>query len=228
MKYLKLYEFFSIEQSDEQKAKVKNANDAYNNRKKLTKEIVDNMNPKCEDVAQNIKDVFLEWVDDGIEFDDVELCVLNPGSHTLSVYYPLGWQTYKRGNPDNGLTDPSYYPSYGSIETDNKISSTITKTGKLYYNVTFGSDILRRAKKIKDVKYTSEIDWDDEDIKHLFDIVKECADDMYHRLNSMYNIKVIESTCYLVEDDVSEPWAKCKPIPEQRTSKICWILEISK
>jgi hypothetical protein len=34
------------------------------------------MYPNCADVAQDIKDVFLEWTDDGIELEDVELCVL--------------------------------------------------------------------------------------------------------------------------------------------------------
>ena len=54
----------------------------------------------------------------------------------------------------------------------------------------------------------------------------------------MYNIKVIESVCYLIETPVGEPdengviqnnsWVKCEPIPKQRTCKIRWVLEINK
>jgi hypothetical protein len=239
MKYLKLYEFFSVEQSDDQKAKNKASHDSYDYYKKVIQNHVDKMNPKCVDVSQDIKDIFLEWTDDGIELNDIQLCVQKPGGYgfPFAVYYPLGWQTYKRGNPDNGLTDPSYFTTYGG-DVHEKITKIMENQDKLYYNITFGTDVSEKAKKIQGVRWSREVNYDADDIKHLFDMVGECADDLFKRLNSMYNIKVIESVCYLVEEPIGEPddkgvienksWVKCKPIPEKRTSKISWVFEINK
>ena len=187
----------------------------YHKKIELTNKYLDKMNPDVDVVSQDINDIFLEWIDDGIVLDKIELCVTDKDSDSISdmdiytVYYP-------------GDKKKSLYPNE---KTNSKICSLIKKNKNLFYNINFGSNILDRAKKIQDVNYTTMVDWDADDIKHLYSIVKECADDMYSRLSDMYSIKLIKSSCYLPK---SNTWVKCDAVPEEDCGRVSWVLEINK
>lgn len=213
MKYLRLFEFFTIEETEEQKKKRMGANSIDDEFRKFTQELVDSMSPSPIDVSYEIKDIFLECEDDGIELDDIRLSI--PGKTygvPYSVYYPLGCK-YIKGNL-----------SIYSSDTNSKILQVIKKNGKLYYEVTFGVDIYNIGKKLQNCKI-GEIDYNDDNIKKLFDLVGECAEETFNRLSSMYDIKIIESNCFIPSDG---DWVKCDPIPTQTNkSKISWLLDIN-
>jgi len=213
MKYLRLFEFFTIEETEEQKNKRKESNSIYDEFRKVTQELVDSMSPSSSEVSYEIKDIFLEWEDDGIELDEIRLSI--PGKtygNPYSVYYPLVSKYIK-----------SNFSIYSS-DTNSKILQTIKKDGKLYYELTFGVDMYNIGKKLQNCTL-GEIDYSDENIKKLFDLVGECAEETFYRLSSMYDIKIIESTCFIPSDG---DWVKCDPIPTQTNkSKISWLLDIN-
>lgn len=223
MKYIKIFEAFD---TNSYQTAIDAANKAYYGRENATKLLIDKMNPPCEEVATDITDIFLEYTDQGIELDMVELVVLNPKSiFPFGVYYPLGWQ---------GKTGKKYYyPTYGEIDVDNKITSIINKTDKLYYDLTFEYDYREAVKNSRGEShidgYRGGVDWDNESFKHIFSLVHECADYIFKRLNNMYKINVISSICYIPMNSNDDAWEKCEPVPNKdiKTTKIQWILEIS-
>lgn len=217
MKYLKTYE--SKVMMDYQD-KVKAANIAYESRNEVIQNIVDKMSPPYTEVYQEIQDIFIDYIDQDVELD-IELCVPNPKSYgdPYTIYYPEGWGKGKH-----------HFPMYGNIEVDNKISYLLKKHNKAYYDIKFGTDCLSRAKEIQGAKYYNEVNWDADDVKHLFSITRECAEEMMSRLKMMYNVKVIESVGYSPNrNPTKQAWEKCGPVPteDSQISKMVWVLEIS-
>lgn len=193
----------------------KDSNSALEKREQVVQSIVDEMTPKPEIICEEIMDIFESWKDEGVEFENIELVTLKDTGDELSVYYPLGW---------SGRSGKKYYhPSFGNINVDKNIVSILEKNNQLYYSITFGVDILNRAKAITGAAYYQHIDWSSKELDPLFNIMKEAATELWERLNSMYNIECVTSRCF-IKDNWKED---CEPtLGNLRTGKLSWILKI--
>lgn len=200
----------------------------YDEKENLVEYLVNKMNPKPANVVQDIKDIFLEYNDQGIDLEDIELCVMQSNNEPITVYYPLPTPSSRSGKV-------YHHPSYGNKEVDEKILKILSKSDKIYYSITFGMDT-NRAKFIQNVEYSTKVDWGKEDVQFMFKLVHECADELYNRLNDMYKINKIQSSCYHpnYEFDTANSsnyngWKNCDPIPDisLKAIKVSWILEIS-
>lgn len=199
MRYLKKFEAHRIG-SSEYDAHVKSSNLAYSNRKKLVQSIVDNMSPKPEVMCEEIEEIFEYWKDEGVKFDDIELCTLKNDGDEVSIYYPKGWK---------GKVEKYYHPSFASKETDELITNILEKNPQTYYKISFGVDI----------------DWDSEVFDPLYDTMRKCASELWSRLNSMYSIQCISSRCFTPGKNI---WSVVDPkIGDIKTGTISWILKIN-
>ena len=101
------------------------------------------------------------------------------------------------------------------------------KNSQVYYDITFGVDIHGKAKSLTGAKYFQDIDWNSEVLDPLYDTMKQCASELWSRLNSMYSIECMSSKCYIPGTGAA-PWSKCDPqIGDVKTGKISWILKIN-
>jgi hypothetical protein len=217
MKKLKRFENFDMSRrigTPEYEQSVKDSYSALEKREQVVQSIVDEMTPKPEIICEEIMDIFESWKDEGVEFENIELVTLKDTGDELSVYYPLGW---------SGRSGKKYYhPSFGNTNVDKNIVSILEKNNQLYYSITFGVDILTRAKIITGATYYQNIDWSSKELDPLFNIMKEAATELWERLNSMYNIKCVTSRCF-----IKDSWKDCEPtLGDLKTGKLSWILKI--
>jgi hypothetical protein len=217
MKKLKRFENFDMSRrigTPEYEQSVKDSYSALEKREQVVQSIVDEMTPKPEIICEEIMDIFESWKDEGVEFENIELVTLKDTGDEISVYYPLGW---------SGSSGKKYYhPSFGNTNVDNNIVSILEKNNQLYYRITFGVDILTRAKVITGATYYQHIDWSSKELDPLFNTMNEAAKELWERLNSMYNIECIRSRCFIKDN-----WKDCEPtLGNLKTGKLSWILKI--
>lgn len=217
MRYLKTFEGYRMD-SPEYKEYIKSSNLANSKRKELVQSIVDQMSPKPDVICQEIEEIFESWKDEGVEFDDIELVALKNDGDEITVYYPLGWK---------GRVEKHYHPTFGNKDSDELITKILKKNPQVYYDITFGVDISGKAKSLTGAKYFQDIDWNSEVLDPLYDTMKQCAGELWSRLNSMYSIECMSSKCYIPGTGAA-PWSKCDPqIGDVKTGKISWILKIN-
>ena len=222
MKYLKRFNEANFDPSfqigtKEYELKVKNSHSLFETRKQIVQSIVDLMIPKPEIICEEIIDISESWKDEGIEFENIELVTLTKknflGLSEIEVYYPLGFDMGK-----------NYHPNFGSIDVDSYIIGLLEKNNQLYYSITFGIDILDRAKAITGSTYYSQIDWDSKELDPLYNTMKEASTELWERLHSMYNIECIASRCFIR----GERWKDCDPtLSDIKTGKLTWVLKIN-
>jgi hypothetical protein len=213
MRYLKTFEG-----SPEYKEYIKSSNLANSKRIELVQSIVDQMSPKPDFICQEIEEIFESWKDEGVEFDDIELVALENDGDGITVYYPLGWK---------GRVESHYHPTFGSKDTDELITKILKKNPQVYYDITFGIDLSGKAKSLTGAKYFQDIDWNSEVLDPFYDTMRQCASELWSRLNSMYSIECMSSKCYIPGTGASS-WSKCDPqIGNVKTGKISWILKIN-
>jgi len=216
MRYLKTFEGHRIG-SPEYDEYVKSSNLANSKRIELVQSIVDQMSPKPDVICQEIEEIFESWKDEGVEFDDIELVTLKSDGDEITIYYPLGWE---------GRVKKYYHPTFDNKHTDERITKILKKNSQVYYDISFGVDINGKAKSLTGAKYFQDIDWNSEVLDPLYDTMKQCASELWSRLNSMYSIQCMSSKCY-IPGTGAEPWSKCDPqIGDVKAGKISWILKI--
>lgn len=219
MKRLKKFENFDPSRrigTPEYEQRIKDSNSALEKRELVVQSIVDEMDPKPEIICEEIIEIFESWKDEGVEFENIELVTLEKDGDEISVYYPLGW---------SGRSGKKYYhPSFGNMDVDKRIVSLLEKNNQLYYSISFGVDILSRAKAITGATYYQDIDWESEKLDPLYNTMKEVATELWGRLNSMYNIECVKSRCFMPKEN----WKDCEPtLGDLKAGKISWILKIN-
>jgi hypothetical protein len=216
MKYLKSFESISLDTSL----------DLYKKRIELVEKIISEMKINPIEVYQEIYDMFLPHIDNGIELNDLEL-VTKFNNEILTIYYP---------------SDKKPHPIYG-FSSDNMIDKNIIngleKNQKAYYTIVFGYNAINAGKNIQNVEYYDEIDWEAENMQHIYTLVKECAKEVWDRMNSLYSIKILSSEAFIPSvalttnsnNSKSPTWIKSDPFGSNflttRITKINWILEIN-
>ena len=125
-----------------------------------------------EEIIQDILDIFEEWKDEFMEIE-IDLAIPGKGDRVIDVYSPM-------------KEDKNKYPLFGGYSVDDKIFNYLEKKKKIYYSINIGyKDCLEVLKRIQNVRYLNDVDWNNEDIKYLYDITKKCADGIFHRLNNI-------------------------------------------